>query len=236
MRRGLLVLLFLLLCSLPVFAAFDEVSLNVGGSKDIKGVNFTLMRTNVDDDKVVLCVNNQKFIVDNEGNFGNAAVRVNDVFDRAANLEIEVTCETKCNCNEDCNNAACFVSLAKVQCNVNAECNDNDANTNDLCVGGICENRPKQLKGCTSDSECDDKNPCTSDDCNSIVKKCVYEVIQNCSPSEQDAIPSNTTSGGNEQKPSSTSMKMPIMQLSTFLLFGLVILLLIALVVKRAIK
>ncbi|MFH1210463.1 MAG: hypothetical protein V1645_00970 [archaeon] len=230
MERGLWYFtLFLVLCSLPVFAEFVPVSLRVGESRDIDGVNFTLLRTNVDDDKVVLCMNGQKVIVDNEAGFGKATVEVDDVFDRSANLRVEVACGSDCECDESCLNDACFISMAQVPCNVNAECNDENPDTTDLCVNNVCENRAVPLQTCVLDSECDDNNPCTVDNCNSLVKRCTHEEIQNCT------TPEETPQQPTQEKPTQVS-SISFAQVSTLVLLGLVVILLVAVVIRRAVK
>ncbi len=202
MKRGTLgVLLFLLLFCVSAFAAVESVSLRVGESREIKGVNFTLLRTSQSDEKVVLCINNRKVIASDSSDYSIAIVKVRDVFERAANFDIEVACKDKCECKEDCNNSACFAS----------------------------EELPA-LQSCVSDAECDDSNPCTRDSCNNVVKRCTHEGVENCTiPQEPGSTPS-------PEQPTPAAKTIPVTELSTYMLLGIVLLLLIALIVKRLIR
>ncbi|MFH1332416.1 MAG: hypothetical protein ABIH63_03995 [archaeon] len=201
MKRGLFfVLVFLLLFSLCVFAAFESVGLRIGESREINGVNFTLLRTNEADEKVVLCMNNQKIIASDTSTFGKAIVKVKDVFSNSAALDIEVACDKTCKCTEDCSNTACFAS------------------------------EPPPLLPCVSDSDCDDNNPCTLDKCNKVIDKCTHEEIENCSIPEEPEQPPE----GEPETPTTPSVS-PV-ELFTYVLLGIVILLVTALIVKRVIR
>jgi len=227
MKRGFkkwFLFLFLLICSFPVFAAFESLSLHLGESREIDGVNFTLLRTNKAEDKVVMCVNNKKVIVSDQLTVDASIIKLRDVFAAAANLEIDVACKDKCKCGEECSNEACSVSGAL--CSKDDDCDDSNNDTSDFCISGVCENRPVQLKPCVSDPECDDKNPCTTDQCNKILKKCIHIDVENCSlPPEQPP----------QQQPAE-KRSIPLAELSAYMLAGVVVLLLIAVIVKKLVK
>lgn len=230
MQRGLeLLFLFLsiLLCSLSVFAATETFTLNVDSSKLIKDVNITLLRTNTDTNKVILCVNNRKVIVKNRVNVDNSLIRLKDVSERFADFEVEVTCTGDCECSDNCLNTACFSSSKS--CSSDADCDDSNPDTTDLCIAGACENRAAQLKSCSLDSECDDKDPCTADECNKLIKKCVHNELDDCVPPVEEPLPI-------PEQPTPTTKSIPLYKLATYILLGLAVLLLIAVVVKKAIK
>ncbi|MEM4266689.1 MAG: hypothetical protein QW404_01380 [Candidatus Nanoarchaeia archaeon] len=230
MKRGFWFGFFLLLlfCSISVIAA-ETFTLNVGGSKEIKGVNFTLLRTNTKTEKIIMCVNNKKVIVDYKANLGNAAIRVKDVSERYAQIEVEVACGNKCECDSSCSNDACF--SAGFSCSSDADCDDGNPETNDICSAGVCENRPVQLKSCSSNSDCDDNNPCTKDTCNKVIDKCIHEEVQGCSPFAEEPLPT-------EEKPQQPVMtkQVPFYKLSAYILLGIIVLLIIAVIIKRIIR
>ncbi len=230
MKGGFCILFFisfLLLYSMPAFAAFESVSLRVGESEVIKGVNFTLLKTDQDDGKVIMCVNNRKVIISDSLYIGNSAVKIKDVFSSAASFEIDVACEGKCACGNECSNKDCIVSASKPVCSSDTDCDDSDSFTTDLCISNVCVHRPAQLTPCESDAGCNDSNPCTTDQCNKVLKKCVHIGIENCSllPGQLPQQPQNPVLNS-----------MPLTKLSAFILLGITSLLLVALIIKRFIK
>lgn len=199
MKRGpFFVLVFFLLFSVCVFA--ESFGLRIGESREINGVNFTLLRTSETDGKVVFCMNNQKVIASDISTFGKAIIEVKDVFPSSASFDIEVACSNRCRCTEDCSNAACFAS----------------------------EMPP--LTACISDSDCDDGDPCTKDECNSVIERCVHEEIEDCLISEEPEQPRE------EEPETPTTPTVSPVELFTYVLLGVVVLLLVALLVRRMIR
>ncbi len=230
MKRGFYTLFLIsifLLYSMSAFAAFESVSLRVGQSKVIKDVNFTLLKTNQDDGKAIICVNNRKAIISDSLSIDNSIVKIKDVFSSAASFDIDVSCEGKCVCGSECSNKDCIVSASEPVCSSDTDCDDDDFFTTDLCISNVCVHRPAQLTPCEIDSECNDNDPCTTDQCSKVLKKCIHIGIENClqlpeQPSQQP------------QNPTLTSI--PLTKLSAFILLGITSLLLIALIIKRFIK
>lgn len=238
MVRGLkswCLVLFILICSVYVFAATETITLTVGGSTEINGVNFTLLGTNTNGDKVLICVNNEKVIISGVETVGNAIIRVKDIFSESANLQLEVSCPDICVCGSDCSNDVCLSSAPpKVECVTDTDCDDSNPNTLDHCVQGVCQHNPVPLQSCISNADCNDNNPCTVDECSQVIKKCVHTEIQGCNPS----TPPTT---GQQQQPSPTHQQpapkiIPLYMLSAYILLGVVLLLLIALVLKRFVR
>lgn len=230
MKRGILLFLFLLalLSSISAIAVSEKVSLGVGESRLVENVNFTLLRTSTFDDKVVMCVNNRQVIISDRASLGSSRVEVLDIFSGKANLELEVFCEEKCKCTDECLNDACLLVSAE-RCFYNKDCDDTNPDTVDVCVSNVCEHRSKLLSSCSSDADCDDGNECTADQCSDVLKKCVHEDIENC-----------TQGTPKEEQPSQPSqpskLNIPTPKLSTYILLALVALLLVALLVKRLVR
>lgn len=219
-------LLFFVISFVSISSA-STLNLRVDGSQELRGVNFTLMKTNVDDSKAVLCVNSNKVIVSEKRNtFQNVIIRATDILPRSANFDVEVACQGACVCASSCDNSACF---SKSGCISDSDCNDLNPSTSDSCVSGSCDNIPSALKSCVSDLECNDNNPCTSDDCNSVIKKCVYEDIAGCSI--QPLIPISPEIPEEPVMPKTLSLS-PV-QILTVVLVGFVVLLFLALIIKK---
>src|SRR5439155_333177 len=77
-----------------------------------------------------------------------------------------------CNDQNACTDDTCDVVKGCVHtANAMAVCDDHDACTNgDTCTNGVCAGMPL---------DCDDKNPCTMDSCDTIVG-CKHEKITEC--------------------------------------------------------
>lgn len=218
-------LLFFVISFVSLSSA-STLNLRVDGSQELKGVNFTLMKTSVNDTKAVLCVNNNKVIVsERRDTFQNIIIKAVDVFSRSASFDVDVACQGSCICASDCANSACF---SKVGCVSDSDCDDLNLSTSDFCVSGSCNNIPSALKACVSDLECNDNNPCTSDDCNSVIKKCVYEDIEECSI--QPLIP---ISPEIPEEPAVQTLSLSSVQILTVVLVVFVVLLFLALIIKK---
>ncbi len=212
---------------MSAFAAFESVSLRIGQSKVIKDVNFTLLKTNQEDEKAIICVNNRRAIISDTLSISNSIIKLKDVFSSAASFDIDVACQGKCVCGDECSNKDCAVSASEPVCSSDTDCDDDDSFTTDLCISNVCVHRPAQLTPCALDTECNDNDPCTTDQCNKVLKKCIHTGIENCSqlpeqPSQQPQAP--------------TISSIPLSKLSTFILLGITSLLLIALIIKKLLK
>ena len=70
-----------------------------------------------------------------------------------------------------------FTKTDATCCDIDGDCNDGKYCTSDVCVNHFCVHGPDTFKpNCCefSNSECDDKNPCTANTCDTANKKCVY--------------------------------------------------------------
>ena len=60
-------------------------------------------------------------------------------------------------------------------------CNDDDPETSDECISGLCKFTPyKELAKCSTNEECDDNNVCSSDSCEGLPKACANKEIKTC--------------------------------------------------------
>jgi|TARA_Y100000310_G_scaffold9719_2_gene10450 LPXTG-motif cell wall-anchored protein len=100
-----------LLMSSLVSATTETINLDIGESFVIRDKNITLVNINEDDEKVVVCVNNKRAIVeDNEGEklVNGVYVEVKSVDREDARLKIERDCDDNdCECESDCSNNLC---------------------------------------------------------------------------------------------------------------------------------
>ena len=108
----------IILMSSLVSATTETINLDIGESFVIRDKNVTLVNINEDDEKVIVCVNNEKAIVeDNEGEklVNGVYVEVKSVDRNDARLEIERDCEyNDCECESDCNNNLCFAQKEEI--------------------------------------------------------------------------------------------------------------------------
>ena len=176
------VVFIVLLTVFLVLAKTETVELKEGESFEIKDKNLTLIKFDPDDDKIIVCVNNEKAIVSDEidKSVNGVTIHIKSVKKDYAKLELTRRCtSSKCSCektDEDCSNIECFH-----ECDSDAECDDNNKTTNDFCRGSPrkCLNiKIEQKAECTKDSDCDDYDKCTIDSC--IVGVCNHKDIVNC--------------------------------------------------------
>jgi len=186
-------LILLVLCMIPLIIAKTEtVTLEPMESFEIKDKNITLIKLDSEDDKVVLCISNEKVIVSDtlDKSVNGVTVHIKSVKSDYAKIEFTRTCTKDCSCEEnkeECSNIECFH-----ECDVDLDCNDNNPSTNDFCRSSprTCINIAIPLEPeCSSDSDCNDNNECTTDNC--ISKKCTYNPIINCkaTPSDKKTAP-----------------------------------------------
>jgi len=102
-------IVMLILVSLIVNAATETIDLSIGDSFDLLDKNVTLMAVNDDEGKIIVCVNNQKVIIeDNDEKLVNGVyIEVERVNSGNARLKIERDCKN-CECGENCNNELCI--------------------------------------------------------------------------------------------------------------------------------
>jgi hypothetical protein len=171
-----------------VLAKTETVELKEGESFEIKDKNLTLIKFDPEDDKVIVCVNNEKAIVSDriDKSVNGVTIHIKSVKNNYARLELTRRCtSSKCSCEkteEDCSNVECFH-----ECNSDDDCDDKDETTNDFCRGSPrkCINiKIEQQEECIIDFGCDDDNDCTIDKC--ISGTCTYKIISNCNISADE--------------------------------------------------
>ena len=94
-----------------VLGAAETVEFEVEDSYLIKDKNVTLLDINYDEDKVILCINNQKSIFsdDKDKYFNNMQIDVKSINDDKAKIRIERSC-SNCVCDDSCKNDLCVVT------------------------------------------------------------------------------------------------------------------------------
>lgn len=99
----------LILFSSIVNATTETIDLGIGENFVILDKNVTLTAVNDDEEKIIVCVNNQKVIIeDNEEKLVNGVyIEVERVNSGNARLKIERDCKD-CECDENCNNELCI--------------------------------------------------------------------------------------------------------------------------------
>ncbi len=102
------ILLLILLSSLAS-ATTETIDLKVGDSFLIRDKNITLINADDDDEKIVVCVNNIKSIVNIDENkwVNNVYFDIKNVDKNIARIKIERDCKN-CICDNSCNNDLCF--------------------------------------------------------------------------------------------------------------------------------
>lgn len=234
MKWGVLIILVLLMSVLTVSATTEKIDLKVGESFTIRGRNVMVLALNEEDDKVVVCVNNQKAIISEEGRVGEVRIKILNIVedgfnpeDSYARLELENDCRD-CVCNGDCDNSQCIIE--REECSSDNDCDDNDEGTSDKCEGNPkkCVYRDievilEDVDACSIDIQCDDENECTADTCQGEPKVCHNLGIEGCGAEIVEEVSEPFDFVGNSQK-------------LGMLLAGVVVLLLIIWIVVRRIK
>lgn len=127
---------FLIFCIILVSAKTEKTTLKIGDSLLIKGSNVTLIDTDDKEDKIIVCINNQKSIVSNEKIVNGVRVEILNVYNNYSRLRLENPCRD-CICDESCSNELCF-EKQQLECNTNLDCKDLDETTKDLCINNKC--------------------------------------------------------------------------------------------------
>ena len=106
-----IILIVLLILLVPLASARKETAeFKVGETMLIQNVNVTLLNADEKDNKLVICINSQKGILEEkeERKVNNVIVDVREIRQNYAKLILDVDCKN-CACNTaDCSNAACF--------------------------------------------------------------------------------------------------------------------------------
>ncbi|MBU2639793.1 MAG: hypothetical protein KKG75_03775 [Nanoarchaeota archaeon] len=128
MKTAILAIILVLLLVPIIEAKTLTQDLKPLESVEIENQNVTLLRLDSKGDKVIVCVNGVKAIIaDNDAKtVNNVFVEVRDIKTDYAKLRLE----SKCNSCVLSNNNECLN-----ECNSNADCNDNNALTEDSCLG-----------------------------------------------------------------------------------------------------
>ena len=204
MKTNKILLILLILVFVNTILA-EELTLNVGESKDING-NIIKLRS-LKSNKALISVNDQSQILEEnkEEIIGPLKVEVLEIFyvtDSEGHVRLTVTplyvcgdgncngpetketCCQDCGCQAgyDCEDNKCLVHVEN-QCNNDEECDDNNPTTSDRCTG-----RPKKCVNsditiCRQNSDCEDNNPCTTDNC--INNDCFNKKIEGCENQEE---------------------------------------------------
>ncbi|NUN12058.1 MAG: hypothetical protein HUU55_00325 [Myxococcales bacterium] len=115
-------------------------------------------------------------------------------------LKVQIPCTTAAQCEDanSCSNASCIGSICRyglktatccqvdkdcpgkqvcnagqcVECKADVNCVEGDICTADFCINGSCLHTATD-GCCTTDSDCNDTNPCTIDTCDPNTNKCV---------------------------------------------------------------
>jgi len=112
-----IILIILLILLVPIgLAKTETVELRTGDSRLIEDSNVTLLSINERDNKIIVCVNSQKQILEEkqEKTVNNLRIDVKDVKYDYAKLTLDSDCRN-CICNtNECSNAACFSDVKEV--------------------------------------------------------------------------------------------------------------------------
>lgn len=222
MRRVLLIAIFVL-SIFSVYGKTVDLDLYLNQSYEGFGKNITLLNVDTKEDKAVICINQQKFIISNDRSIDNILLEIGSFKKDFVRMDISDGCD-RCKCETNCDNSVCFDicdedSDCETRRNFNVECK---GKPKDCVYTAIIEEVPvKEVvkkTGCSKDSECDDGDKCTVDNCDE--DECYHTKIDNCA----NAITSGATT---EVKSSESPAKI-----SYYLIFLVAILGLLFLIKK----
>ncbi|MDD5331675.1 MAG: hypothetical protein PHE43_02540 [Candidatus Nanoarchaeia archaeon] len=109
MKKMIYLVLICILSSI-VFAKVESIDISKDQSYLAPGHNITLLSLDSKDDKVLLCVNNERIIVstDSTKETDNLSIDLKEVYnDETARLKLETTCKS-CSCDDSCSNELCY--------------------------------------------------------------------------------------------------------------------------------
>lgn len=146
-------LLLLILFIIPLANALTETHLFfVGDSFEVSGKNVTLVAIGSEQENIVVCINNQKFIVTDEQEVSNVEFNFENIEDNFVELKLKFPSSGEC--DESCSNDLCFPSNQQIQnetttddeidieCVSDLDCSDNNQNTLDKCIENHCVYEP----------------------------------------------------------------------------------------------
>jgi len=158
MKKTILLLFVLFLIPLAI-ATTETYVFFIGDSFDLPGKNITLIAIGDEGDNIVICVNNQKEIIQDDQIFNEVEFNFKDIENNYAELEVKAPSSGVC--DDSCSNNLCFSNDPELQ--------DENETQNEIILTD---------QECTSDSECDDGDSCTIDSCTNTL--CSSEQISDC--------------------------------------------------------
>ncbi|MDD5178188.1 MAG: hypothetical protein PHT54_02810 [Candidatus Nanoarchaeia archaeon] len=114
MKNGIYFVILLILVPLVV-AKTEYIDLEKDQSYRVSDSNITLLSVNSENDKIILCVNNNKYILSEESsrNLKNLIIDLKDIYNNdKVRLKLESSC-SNCICKEDCSNIDCYGKTAE---------------------------------------------------------------------------------------------------------------------------
>lgn len=133
-----IILLIILLSTLAISTETRTIDMKIGDSIKLENKNITLVNFDDDDEKIIICVNNLKYIISDEKRVNDVFIDIKSFNDNSVRLKIEVDCNLdNCECDKSCLNDKCF---SQKKCRVDRDCNDNNKFTKDQCVNNSCIN------------------------------------------------------------------------------------------------
>ena len=105
-----LILLVILLLIIPIsLSKTEKVTMYPGMSKVIENSNITLISLDEKDNKVIVCINNEKKILeeDSDKTVGKLIINAKSIKLNYADFELKSDCKD-CVCGLECSNALCF--------------------------------------------------------------------------------------------------------------------------------
>ena len=120
MKVYLMLILMVLLSVIFVEAKTDYATLEVNDSFLFRGKNITLLSINSFDNKVVICINNEKAIISEDRNVNTIGVHLRDVDSDKVKFRFDNPCKDKeCECDDSCSNHLCTNPEKNVELAVN---------------------------------------------------------------------------------------------------------------------
>ncbi|MDD5254344.1 MAG: hypothetical protein PHG05_04595 [Candidatus Nanoarchaeia archaeon] len=115
MKKIIYIFTLIILVSL-VLAKTESIDLELGQSYLIDNKNITLLRINPQEDKVILCINNENVILSEDAgkNLRNIVLELKNIYsNEKIRLKMDSTCKD-CKCDENCLNSNCYKTTAEI--------------------------------------------------------------------------------------------------------------------------